>query len=106
MVTRASKAYMKQSWEGDILDLMSGPINLFAVGYGGFIDNKELDTNHFFEKVTSCNRKCSNCDYCPGLIKKLLQLKTLTKEKYADLGSGGLQAVVDKVAEIERAQIA
>ena len=103
MVIRATNAYMQQAWDGDILDLMSGPINLFAVGYGGYIGNKELDASHFFEKVTSCNRKCSSCDYCPALIKKLIRLKLLTREKYADLGPAGLQDVVDKVAEIERA---
>jgi collagenase-like PrtC family protease len=106
MVVRATKAYMQEAWDGDILDLMSGPINLFAVGYGGYIDNKELDASYFFKKVTSCNRKCLSCDYCPALIKKLMRLKVLTKEKYADLGPAGLQAVVDKVAEIERVSTA
>jgi collagenase-like PrtC family protease len=106
MVIRATIAYMQEAWEGDILDLMSGPINLFAVGYGAYIDNKELDAAHFFEIVTSCGRKCSGCDYCAALLKKLMRLKMLTREKYADLGPAGLRAVVDKVAEIEQASTA
>ena len=102
MVIRASKAYMDQSWEGDILDLMSGSINLFAVGYGGRLFNRDLEENHFFEKVSSCERNCSRYDYCSNLIKKHLNLKVLTSEKFDDLGPAGLQAVVDKVKEIER----
>ena len=105
MVIRSTKAYMLQSWDGDILDLMSGPINLFAVGYGGNLNNKDLETSHFFEKITSCNRRCSHCDYCSALVKKHLHLRVLTKEKLADLGPAGLKAVVDKVAEIERSSL-
>jgi len=103
MVVRAAKAYLEEKWSGDMLDLISGPMNLFAVGYGGFLSNQGLGESGFFEKITTCDRDCLACDYCQQLIQNQLRLKVLTHEKYADLGETGLQAVVDKIKEIENA---
>jgi collagenase-like PrtC family protease len=103
MVVRAVRAYLEEKWTGDMLDLISGPMNLFAVGYGAYLSNPGLGAAGFFEKVTTCKNDCDDCDYCRSLIDRLLKLKILTQEKIDDLGPAGLQAVVAKVAEIERA---
>jgi len=103
MVVRATRAYLEEKWAGDMLDLISGPMNLFAVGYGGYLSNPSLGQAEFFEKVTTCSANCAVCDYCSTLVGKLLQLRVLTQEKLADLGPAGLQAVVAKVKEIEQA---
>lgn len=102
MVVRAAMAYLAEEWDGDMLDLISGPMNLFAVGYGGHLSNPGLGEAGFFEKVTTCGGNCTACDYCQTLVQKILKLKVLTKEKVADLGPAGLRAVVDKVKEIEQ----
>jgi len=105
MIIRAVKAYLGEKWSGDMLDLISGPLNLFAVGYGGYLSNPDLGKAGFFEKVTTCHSNCASCDYCGTLVRKLLRLKVLTHEKMADLGPAGLQAVVNKVQEIEQASL-
>jgi collagenase-like PrtC family protease len=102
MLIRAATAYLKESWEGDLLDLISGPLNLFSVGYGAYLDNKELDKKKFFEVVTKCHTHCSDCTYCQDIIEQNLKFKVLTREKVNDLGMAGLQEVTRMVAEIEK----
>jgi collagenase-like PrtC family protease len=102
MVVRATRAYLEERWNGDLFDLISGPLNLFAVGHGGYISNQILGESGFFEKVTSCNGKCHECNYCHNLISKLLKLGVLTQEKMDDLGPAGLREVVNTVANIEK----
>ncbi|MFC1847084.1 U32 family peptidase [Chloroflexota bacterium] len=102
MVVRATRAYLEEKWDGDLFDLISGPLNLFAVGHGGYVSNKTLGESGFFEKVTACNGKCHECNYCRKLISKLLKLGVLTQEKMDDLGPAGLREVVNTVAKIEK----
>ena len=86
MVLRTVNAYMQESWEGDLLELMAG--NLYSVGMSHLLhlDNKSLDEFHFVDQVLSCDKECSTCKYCEELVKKLLQRGVFTPEKMADLG--------------------
>jgi collagenase-like PrtC family protease len=86
MVLRALKAYMEESWEGDLLELMAG--NLYSVGMSHLlhVDNKSLDPIGFFDKVASCDKECSSCSYCERLIEQLLKRGVFTAEKMTDLG--------------------
>jgi collagenase-like PrtC family protease len=102
MLIRATNAYMREKWKGDLLDLISGPLNLFAVGHGGYLCNEELGASGFFEKVTACDGKCHQCGYCSNLIDKLLKTSVLTREKMDDLGPEGLRDAVDRVKIIEQ----
>jgi collagenase-like PrtC family protease len=85
-VIRATRAYMNQSWDGDLLDLMSSSINKFGLDFGAYLDNKSLSRYGFFEKVTSCGQNCAECSYCAELAKKLIRLGVPTRGKLEDLG--------------------
>ena len=85
-VIRATTAYMKQSWEGDLLDILCSSINHYALETGAHLDNKSLDQYAFFERTTSCQRDCTACTYCDEIADKLVRLKVLTREKLEDLG--------------------
>ena len=85
MVVRTTKAYLEESWGGDLLDLMAASLKRFSLAYGAYLDNKGLGEEKFFEKVTSCDRNCNQCNYCLELAKKLIKLRVLTREKMEDL---------------------
>ncbi len=85
MVVRATKAYLEESWDGDLLDIVSSNLSAFGLRYGARLDNKNLDDCNFFEKVTSCNMKCINCDYCEKLARKLIKFGMPDKGKFEDL---------------------
>ncbi len=86
MLVRSLEAYMRESWDGDLLELMAG--NLYSVGMSHLmhVDNKSLDMHGFFEKVTSCDKECSECAYCSALIDKLIRRGVFTSAKMEDLG--------------------
>jgi collagenase-like PrtC family protease len=86
MICRSLEAYMRQSWDGDLLELMAG--NLYSYGMSNLmhLDNRSLDAAGFFEKVTSCGRECIECDFCGQLARKLIKRGVFTSEKIRDLG--------------------
>jgi len=85
-VLRATRAYLEESWDGDLLDLLGSSFLSFSIKYGAYLDNKKLGELGFFEKVTSCDRNCTQCNYCKNITNKLLMLGGLTKEKLRDMG--------------------
>jgi collagenase-like PrtC family protease len=86
MVIRSVDAYMRESWDGDLLELMAG--SLYSAGMSRllYLDNKSLDDAGFFDHVTSCDKECSSCSYCGSLCEKLLRRGVFTSGKTADLG--------------------
>ncbi|NLD37302.1 MAG: hypothetical protein GX654_10580 [Desulfatiglans sp.] len=86
MILRTLKAYMGQSWDGDLLELMAG--NLYSCGISNllYLDNRGLDNEGFFEKVTSCDHECIDCNYCNELAGKLIKRGVMTHEKAKDMG--------------------
>jgi len=86
MLLRSVEAYMSESWDGDLLELMAG--NLYSVGMSHLLhlNNKSLDETGFFDKATSCDKECSECDYCAALAEKLVRRGVFTPVKIADLG--------------------
>ncbi len=86
MLLRSVSAYLNENWNGDLLELMAG--NLYSVGMSHLmhLDNKSLDEVGFFDKVTSCDKECSECDYCSALIGKLIKRGVFTSAKMEDLG--------------------
>ena len=87
MVIRCTKAYLKESWNGDLLDLMCASLKRFSLKYGTYLDNKMLGRHKFFEKVTSCDKNCRRCNYCEELARKLIRFGVLTREKLEDRGT-------------------
>jgi collagenase-like PrtC family protease len=86
MILRSLKAYMGQSWDGDLLELMAGNLYSCAMNNLLHLDNRSLDEAGFFEKVTSCDHECIDCDYCEELAGNLIKRGVLTTEKAKDMG--------------------
>ncbi|MBN1567277.1 MAG: U32 family peptidase [Acidobacteria bacterium] len=86
MIARSLEAYLNESWDGDLLELMAG--NLYSVGMSHLmhLDNKSLDAIGFFKKVASCNKECGECNYCNELAAKLIHRGVFTPAKIRDLG--------------------
>ena len=94
LVTRAVKAYLEESWQGDLLDILCASLNMFTLENGVYLDNKVLDKYNFFEKVTSCGHNCSQCRYCDELSQRVIKLGMMTREKLEDFG---LDRVADRL---------
>lgn len=77
VISRATKAYLEESWHGDLLDIVSSSLNRFGLEYGAYLHNKSLEKYNFFEKVTSCDRNCNKCSYCAEVAKDLIRLRVL-----------------------------
>lgn len=88
MLLRSVNAYLNENWDGDLLELMAG--NLYSVGMSHLmhLDNKSLDEVGFFDKVSSCDKECSECDYCNALVEKLIKRGVFTPSKIQDMGIG------------------
>jgi collagenase-like PrtC family protease len=86
MVVRAIEAYMDESWEGDLLELMAG--SLYSAGMSGLLhlDNRSLGEMGFFDRVTSCDHQCDRCTWCAEVALRLLRSGVFTPEKLGDLG--------------------
>lgn len=84
-IIRATKAYMEEEWNGDLLDLVSGCSKRFSAVYGAYMDNEKLGESKFFETVTSCDNDCKNCGYCQQLAGKLVKLNMFTRAKKDDV---------------------
>jgi collagenase-like PrtC family protease len=81
---RATKAYLTESFDGDLFDILCSNLFNFSQLYGAYLDNKSLSRCGFFEKVTSCNRNCSECHYCEKLAMRLVTFGQYTREKLKD----------------------
>jgi collagenase-like PrtC family protease len=86
MISRSLEAYMQQSWDGDLLELMAGNLYSYGMSYLMHLDNRSLDSVEFFDKVTSCDRECIDCDLCMQLAAKLIKRGIFTHEKIKDMG--------------------
>lgn len=86
MICRSLEAYMRQTWDGDLLELMAGNLYSYGMSYLVHLDNRSLDDAGFFEKVTSCDRECIDCDFCEKLAGRLIKRGVLTREKVKDMG--------------------
>jgi len=86
MICRSLKAYMQQAWDGDLLELMAGNLYSCGMSYLMHLDNRSLGTAGFFEKVTSCDRECIDCNFCEQLAGSLIKRGVITPEKIKDMG--------------------
>lgn len=86
LIIRATKAYLEESWDGDLLDILCSSLNKFGLEYGAHLDNKSLGKYNFFEKVTSCEKDYNRNSYYEELAKKLIRFRVLTRGKLEDLG--------------------
>jgi len=89
-VIRTVKAYLEESWDGDLLDIVSSSLGRSALKYGTYVNNKAFDACDFFERVTSCGHKCQQCGFCDELADELVAVIGFTEEKMEDKGVGSL----------------
>lgn len=72
---KAVEAYMKESYEGNLFDL----ITLFSpyTAFQPYIDNKKLEgfVKKFFDDPHFCKNTCSTCKYCEGYARKSMNIK-------------------------------
>jgi collagenase-like PrtC family protease len=93
-IERATKAYLEQSWDGDLLDIISSSMHQFGLHNCAYVDNKSLDKHDFFQKIISCDCNCSNCNYCRSLVEKVIHFNMITKGKLEDVN---LKEIADQM---------
>ena len=99
-VVRTVRAYMEESWQGDLLDILCASLNTFTMTNGVYLDNKKLDKQGFFEKVTTCDQDCEACGYCSRLSEGLIRFGMMSRQKLEDFG---MKDVADRLEQIEQA---
>jgi collagenase-like PrtC family protease len=83
-ILRATRAYLEESWNGDMLDIVSGCSKRFSMVMGARLDNKKLGELGFFEKVTACDNNCEQCGFCQALAENVIRLNMFTQIKRGD----------------------
>jgi collagenase-like PrtC family protease len=91
---RAIRAYLEESWDGDLLDIVCSSLGSYAIAHGTYLDNKTLGEYGFFERVASCGQNCSQCSYCKQVADKLIAVIGFTEEKIEDKG---LTSIIDNL---------
>ncbi|WP_457613862.1 peptidase U32 family protein [Methanocaldococcus sp.] len=69
-IKRVLLAYLKRKWDGNLMELLDCPRELQHFFY---LDNKML--NSAIKKWKSCNKRCSECNFCKDLAEKALKVK-------------------------------
>lgn len=100
MVLRTIKAYMEESWDGDLLDIQSSSLGQFGLHELAYLDNKSLDKYGFFKKITSCDKHCVGCNYCEELASKLVSMDVLTRGKLEDIGRKDVADVLEREGKL------
>jgi hypothetical protein len=66
---RVIKAYCEERYEGNLLDLLEPSHSQLLYPY--IIDNSRFPPD-WFEKTSSCDKKCQDCSYCIDVFKNVL----------------------------------
>jgi len=98
-VIRTTKAYLEESWYGDLIDILCASSGRFTSRFGSYLNNQSLEKYKFFETITSCDNNCRQCNYCEELAGRLIKLGVLTREKLED---DGRTDVADKLGKAGR----
>jgi collagenase-like PrtC family protease len=94
-VLRCATAYMDESYNGNLLDLLCSNIGYYGIEFSARIDNKSLDSTAFFKKTSSCDRQCHRCGYCEKLAERVLGYGWVSRENLEDLGELALIEMVE-----------
>ncbi|MFR5828376.1 MAG: U32 family peptidase [Adlercreutzia equolifaciens] len=63
-VLRCTEAYLDESYDGNLFDLLCSSIGYYGIEFRAHIDNKALGRTNFFKRTSTCNRQCQRCAYC------------------------------------------
>lgn len=94
-VLRCVRAYMEQSYSGNLFDLLCSSIGFYGIEYRAHIDNKALDATDYFEHTSTCDGRCHRCSYCSKLADELLGFGWITREMLEDMGQSELIAMIE-----------
>lgn len=94
-VLRCTAAYMDESYDGNLFDLLCSSIGYFGIEFRAHIDNKALDKTNFFKRTSTCNRQCQRCTYCADLADELLGYGWITREMLEDVGQAHMIAAIE-----------
>lgn len=83
-VERMVKAYLDQSYDGDLLDIMDSSLRVYSMAKNVSVDNKALGEADFFSHVKNCGRNCGSCGYCDSLVDRVLEYGKPSETKQAD----------------------
>lgn len=95
-VLRCSAAYLDQSYDGNLLDLLCSSVGFYGVEFSAYIDNKALDGTSYFRRLSTCNRRCYDCTYCDDLVRQHVRYGWVTEENLRDMGQGALADAVKR----------
>ena len=94
-VLRCAKAYLDESHEGNLFDLLCSSIGYYGIEHSAHIDNKALDKTSFFKRTSTCNRQCHTCTYCSEMANELVGYGWITRENLEDLGRWDMIATIE-----------
>jgi collagenase-like PrtC family protease len=99
-IIRTIKAYMMESWEGDLFDILDSSLSLFGINDMAYLNNKNLDKQQYFETITACDKSCAGCGYCSKLADEELKLHIPTPAKLAETGLSGMVEELQKTGDM------
>ena len=70
------RAYMEQSYDGNLLDIVDSSLKAFGLSHGAVLDNKSLGEAGFMDLVTSCDRSCEKCSACDAIAQRALSFES------------------------------
>ena len=85
-VLRCTQAYLEESYDGNLFDILCSSIGYYGIEYSAHVDNKALDRTSLFKRTSTCNRQCHTCTYCNDLAHELVGYGWITRENLEDLG--------------------
>jgi collagenase-like PrtC family protease len=85
-VLRCTRAYLEESWDGNLFDILCSSIGYYGIEYSAYVDNKALDQTSLFKRTSTCKRQCHVCTYCSDLAAELIGYGWITRENLEDLG--------------------
>ena len=85
-VLRCAQAYLEESYDGNLFDILCSSIGYYGIEYSAHIDNKAIDKTSLFKRTSTCNRQCHACTYCRDLADELIGYGWITRENLEDLG--------------------
>lgn len=83
-VERMIRAYLDQSYEGDLLDIMDSSLRVHSMANGVSVDSRALGEASFFSRTKDCSRNCATCGFCDALAKHVVKGGALTDIKRSD----------------------
>lgn len=94
-VLRCTEAYLDESYDGNLFDLLCSSIGYYGIEFRAHIDNKALGRTNFFKRTSTCNRQCQRCAYCAELADELLGYGWITREMLEDMGQTSMIAAIE-----------